>query len=187
MNEIDAIRYTLEQKDPISTFEYISECYDINYDLSCHIIAALVAIDTVLSHHAENITHLYVQDDSSILWMLNKIPNYSLDIDQFKRALEGLDFSKLIYRFSCARKFLLPSAQTRQLRINSWGRHYWEIELINKYQNIYQQFYTMFAEYYNQHKQIYSTLVQYLSADISPQISYKIQNLNRNIDVKLLA
>jgi len=68
--------------------------------------------------------------------------------------LEGLikiDEAKLIYRFTCAKKFQIEDDCIKQLRLNSWGREYINGEgLLKIYGNVTKMFEDYFRQYYRE-------------------------------------
>lgn len=125
MNNIDEL-IELNLYEPISRYlTVLEEENDIIKNLTIKILLSLKAVDDVLRYNCNNEYHFYIKDDVTIYnLLLNVFPEEKIKKKDFDKAMFILDFCKLIYRFTCAKKFKENNIHIFQLRLNSWGREY---------------------------------------------------------------
>lgn len=92
--------------------------------ISDNVLLALYVVDQVLKYETKINYSFYIKDDASIKWLMENSLSYEMSNDDFDQAIFIVDFSKLIYRFVCAKKFKVCNDHIHQLRINSWGNSY---------------------------------------------------------------
>lgn len=106
MNNIDEL-IELNLYEPISRYlTVLEEENDIIKNLTIKILLSLKAVDDVLRYNCNNEYHFYIKDDVTIYnLLLNVFPEEKIKKKDFDKAMFILDFCKLIYRFTCAKKF----------------------------------------------------------------------------------
>ncbi|OAB47993.1 hypothetical protein [Paenibacillus antarcticus] len=151
-------------------------------------LIALYVIDKVIKKELDVKYNYYIQDDMSVKFLLNNNLGYELQSKQFLKYLIRVDDAKLIYRFTCAKKFEVNNERTKQLRINSWGRQYIDDQhLLNKYSNDVEKMTLCFSNYLKENRSIYVELTELLLQPITSSISYDITQRNQFLDIKLLS
>lgn len=177
----------LNKYDPINRYKRIlSNENDTIKDLTTKILLSLNAIDITLHEQCKSDYHFYIKDDSSIYNLLCKVyETEDINIKDFERAIFILDFGKLIYRFTCAKKFKEDNNIT-QLRLNSWGRVY-----ICSYLSVDQKDFKViedyFEEYCKKNIKLYKKLTKLLLQDLDDETLNDIDLINSIIEIKLLS
>lgn len=172
--------------NPIERFNFINR-KELR-ELSVDILLSLYTIDKVIRDNTNIDYFYYVQDDKSVYYLLNNSLYENLDHDMFEEALFYLDYAKLIYRFTCAKKFNLEDSIINQLRINSWGREFiLQDNILDVNQNRYEKMYYVFNLYFIQYVDLYKELLDALLKPISMHNSQRIKDINRRIEIQLLS
>ncbi len=178
----------LNKFDPIKRYEkMICEESDSIKDLTVKILVSLNAIDLTLQEHCKTDYHFYIKGDASIYCLLCKV--YGTEIineRDFEKAMVILDFSKLIYRFTCAKKFRENNDNLSQLRLNSWGREYIYFNSLEAGKD-FKEIKSCFNVYCIENIQLYKKLTQLLLQKLDNEIITNIDKVNSIIDVKLLS
>ena len=157
--------------DPIEKFKYLSSQSSIQS--SEMVLLALYAVDSVLNSFSNSKRAFYLLDDKSVIEVMTSISTISRYTDDIiSNALVILDVSKLIYRFPCARKFLIWNTEIKQFRINSWGKEYLNTKgTISQYQK----------------EDSYCYLFELLDKPITTESAKEIMKENHHLPVKLLS
>lgn len=177
------------RKNPISCYENIlaEEEEEINDICRC-VLLVLYSIDEVIKKLTGLTYNYYIENSESVFYVFHLLQLRELNEEQFEKSIFILDFSKLIYHFTCAKKFLIKDDTVCQLRINSWGREYIKcMKLLDEYMTEYWQIRSFVEMYCNKNKIIYNRLIQMLSGEIDESIAHKIDELNKQIKIKLLS
>lgn len=178
----------LDKFDPMSRFAYLCDNEFVNNILLCNrILLALKAVDEVVSKDLNGACYLYLQDDLSVKWLLENALDCQLEINEFESSLYCIDFSKLIYRFTCAKKFRVKDSSINQLRINSWGRVFIEQNGNKEFEEEYSELKSIFEIYYNSNKETYLKLESLVSTAVTEEVAEEIQKLNQGLRVKILS
>ncbi len=157
-------------------------------DLREAILLSLYSIDSVLKNEGGSKYSFYVKDDNSIKYLIESAYNIVIDKSLFLQSIFILDEAKLIYRFTCAKKFQENDSGIKQLRINSWGNEYIrEHNLIEKRKTVLEKLRLTAEKYFFENKIIYDRLTQLLLMDISSQVSKEIYDLDEGLNIKLLS
>lgn len=152
------------------------------------ILLALYTIDIILKEEGDANYNFYIFDDLSVKNLIEKSFNIQLEYKSFMNHLILVDEAKLTYRFTCAKKFLMPDDSIKQLRLNSWGHEYIKkCDLLNTYADESAAMRDTFSNYFHENKETYLTIMERLLSDCDPHNSYAIQALNEKIDIKLLS
>lgn len=152
------------------------------------ILLALCTVDTILKKEGGAKYNYYIFDDLSVKNLIEKSFNIQLKHQSFINHLILIDEAKLIYRFTCAKKFMIPDDSIKQLRLNSWGHEYIKVyELLNKYADAFSVLQHTFIEYFRGNREIYLTIMDYLIDVINSEKSVTIQACNEKLDIKLLS
>lgn len=177
-----------DKLNPISKFTYLCDNNIVVNKSLCHnILLALKAIDEVISNDLKGKCFLYLQDDLSVKWVIENALNCKFDNDEFTSCLYFIDFSKLVYRFTCAKKFKVKDSTINQLRINSWGRVYLDQISDEELNEKYIKFCFAFKKYYDENREIYLRLESLVSNAITESSAEEIQNLNNGIKIQILS
>ncbi len=161
---------------------------DRNADLGEIILISLYIIDSVVREQTNSTYFFYINNDVSIKHLLDAVLDLDLGEDLLLKHLLELDVAKLIYRFTCAKKFQIGDDSIKQLRLNSWGReHLSEGGLLKKHSFITEKIDSYFREYYLNNKLVYQKLTGYLLGGIDSYTSQKISKLNDALKIKLLS
>lgn len=180
--------YKIDKLDPISKFNYLCDNNFVENPMLCtRILIALKAVNDFIAKYSNYSYYLYLQDDFSVKWLLENTFSIIVDSDLFESSLYYIDFSKLIYRFTCAKKFMVKDSSVNQLRINSWGNYYLDQEWNMKYSEEYYAIISFFEKYYCKNNEVYNELEKLVSSSIKPKVAKKIQCLNKNLFVKILS
>ena len=125
--------------NPIKCVNYLLQTENEKLRYYCEqMVLSLYVIDEVVESRLNSSYHYYIQGDSCLIYLLNKTIICDLDIELFNKSIILLDVSKLIYRFTCAKKFYINGDSIKQLRLNSWGKEYIiQRNLISEYKNNY--------------------------------------------------
>jgi hypothetical protein len=147
------------------------------YDIWEIVLIALFAVNAVLNEETNIDYFFYLKIEDSIKYLIEKALNCNLQQDQFMKSMFILDYAKLIYRFTCAKKFQVADEVIKQLRLNSWEREYIkQINLLETNKEIYYQLKSTFFQYFSQNKAAYSQLTKYLLMHIDDKIVSKVDN-----------
>lgn len=157
-------------------------------DVGSLILIALYSIDEVIRRR-ENIKYnFYIQDVDSIYFILSKTNVCVLTKNRFDQCIFELDFSKLIYKFTCAKKFCISDDSICQLRINSWGRSFIdEKNLLAKYAHEYNVISQFIDEYLTENGRDYHDLANLLLGLIDRKAAAMIEQINLKLGIKLLS
>ncbi len=192
---------TYDNLNPIEKIEAIYEDNTFKYtyklefnnqqeelDLREVILLSLYSIDTMLKNEGGAQYNYYIKDDNSIKYLIENAFNIVIDKTLFLQSLFVLDEAKLIYRFTCAKKFQENNLTLKQLRINSWGNEYIKVhDLIGKRRSIIANLCLTAKRHYNEKEMLYDRLMQLLLSDINEHVSKEIRNINENLNIKLLS
>ncbi len=175
-------------KNPLEKYKLICSKKDYNYvKYGEKILLALYAINKVLIEEFNRPYFFYIYEDISCKTLIEKALNDIIDDDFYKNLIE-IDLCKLIYRFTCARKFKIEDTTKKQLRLNSWGNEYIiKNNLIERNKEIYKKIYMYFKEYYNENKKTYEELLNRLLNKIDDENAEKIEELNDKLIIKILS
>ena len=185
--------FLIDKLDPISRFQTIIKEKNEIFDegvvrLSDLILVALFVIDEVIKSSFNISNYIYVYNDNSVKALLSKVVNEKELNTQFKNSLILIDLSKFIYRFSCAKKFMINDGSIQQLRINSWGREYLILmDLIDQYKNEYNTMKKYYSEYVKNNKDNYLCILNHLSKNIELFDAQIINRTNNFLNIKLLS
>lgn len=177
-NSIDRFHEILKDKNN-AEFENISN----------KILITLYGIDCVFRNFKKIDFYIYIEDDESVRCTIENALNIKIDKIKFEECIACIDFSKLIYRFICAKKFKVENNTISQLRINSWGREYIKEEhLLERYKEEYEKIVEYIKEYYMKNKDTYEELEKMLGIkiDISSQQAEEIKRNNDKVSLKIL-
>lgn len=157
--------------------------------LSDLILLTLNIIDTVLCQEGLVSYNFYVQGDDSVQYLIEQVLEAPVEQESFLRGMLRLDDAKLIYRFTCARKFRIPDDRIKQLRINSWGKECLKETSLLDVAGLYsQRLQVTFTQYFNKYRTVYSDLLNYLQKREIDEITAKeIAILNEQVKIKLLS
>lgn len=176
----------MNQINPIERFLLIAQ-NDLK-EVSLDILMGLFAIDRVIKDNTNIHYYYYIQDDMSMMFFLENTLYEKLEYNVFSEALFYLDYAKLIYRFTCAKKFCVEDALINQLRINSWGREFIsQYEIINEYKIRYKKMYEFFSSYYIQHEDLYKKLLNLLIQPVTLDNARSIKHINEELRIQLLS
>ena len=136
---------------------------------------------------ADQVSFYYFKDDVTIYnLLLNVFPEEKIKKKDFDKAMFILDFCKLIYRFTCAKKFKENNIHIFQLRLNSWGREYVQ-NYLEDLKDDYFTFKDYLSTYCEEQKEDYKELTTILLGDLSENELLHIDELNTMLEVKLLS
>lgn len=176
----------MNQINPIERFLLIAQ-NDLK-ELSVDILMGLFTIDKVIKDNTNIHYYYYIQDDISILFFLENTLYEKLEYSIFSEALFYLDYAKLIYRFTCAKKFCVEDDLVNQLRINSWGREFiLQYEVLDKYKIRYEKMYDFFNSYYAQHEDLYKKILSLLVQPMTLDNIRSIKHVNEELSIQLLS
>ncbi|HEY2493755.1 MAG TPA: hypothetical protein VGI33_12720 [Paenibacillus sp.] len=151
-------------------------------------LIALYVIDSVIKRELNVKYSYYIQDDMSVKFLLNNNLDYEINSKQFLKYLIRVDDAKLIYRFTCAKKFEMKNEKTKQLRLNSWGRQYIDDQqILNKYSKEVERMTICFSDYLKENRNVYLELTELLLEPITSSVSYDIAKKNQFLNIKLLS
>lgn len=157
-------------------------------DIGEIILLSLYAIDFVIRKNLEYSYYFYINDDLSVKNIIEKALSIKFPDEIFLKSIMYIDYSKLIYRFTCAKKFNITNYCTKQLRLNSWGREYIISEkLLEKHELIYGEILKTFTNCFNKNRDLYMQLTKKLLMEINDNVSKEISNLNDKLEIKLLS
>ncbi len=176
----------INQLNPIDRFDLIVR-QDVK-ELCLDILVSLFAIDKVIRDNTNIDYYYYIQDDRSVFFLLKKSLYENLEYELFVEALFYLDYAKLIYRFTCAKKFDVEDELINQLRINSWGREFiLQHNLLKKREQTYGILYRFFNDYYMKQEELYKKLLGFLLHPMSSDNVHEIKRINEKMNIKLLS
>jgi hypothetical protein len=168
----------------------LTQVIDFSYteNLGEIILLTLYTIDFILKKEGGARYNYYILGDLSVRNLIEKSFNIPLDYKSFMNHLILIDEAKLTYRFTCAKKFLMPDDSIKQLRLNSWGREYIkEYDLLNVYADAYNALRDTFTRYFRENQETYSSIMNHLLTTFDPDNSISVQSLNEKLDIKLLS
>lgn len=176
---------TIEQLNPSERLEFFINNGCQKPLVFNQILLALSVIDEVIRNKMKSSFLFYVQDDFSIYFFIHESLSVNYTKTDFEQALFFLDFSKLIYRFRCAKKFKINNGSVNQLRINSWGKDYLlDKNILAMHCDDYHKLKNYFNNYFNERENHYFMLLELLLTD---EFSEKINFLNTSLDIKILS
>lgn len=187
MKNIDEL-IELNTLDPISRYLKVTcEENDQIKDLTIKILFSLKAIDLAIQNNCNTSYHFYIKSDTTIYNLLcNIYDSEKIERRDFDKAMFILDFCKLIYRFTCAKKFKEENPDIFQLRLNSWGRDYVEFHIKNKNRD-----YDITKEYVELYLKnnilTYIELTLMLLGNLNNEQLIAIDKLNSKVDIELLS
>ena len=178
----------LDRLSPIEKYSYLCENGIVNNKMLCdNILLALKALDAVIASDLNGRCFLYLQDEASVKWVIEKDLGSSYDSEEFEECLYFIDFSKLVYRFTCAKKFMVNDSAINQLRINSWGIVYLNMLNDELHNDQYTRYFNIFKKYYDENREKYLNLENLVSKPITASSAKEIQNINEGLNVKILS
>ena len=150
-------------------------------------LICLYVVDEVM-RDAENTDYFfYIQDDYSILNLL-EMSGYSVFTqDAFNVLVIQLGLAQLVYRFNAAKKFRIYNTNTKQLRLNSWGRSILSDGILSDMSEIVTKISRIYRAYYEDNIHLYRELTSLLLAEITPISAMRIQELNKELKIKLVS
>lgn len=177
-------------KDPVEKYDLVTNEQDDNV-VKCgrKILISLYVINEVLMKAFTKRKYLfYVYDDSSCKKLIEEALGEKIPDEIFFQSLIDIDLCKLIYRFTCAKKFCVKDTTIKQLRLNSWGNEYITVKnLIDNNKEIYNAMYLYFERYFSENKLIYDELLGRLLEEINYSNAEKIKELNNKVNIKILS
>ena len=177
-------------KNPVEKYDLVTNEQDDNVvECGKKLLVSLYVINEILTKAFNKRTYLfYVYDDSSCKKLIEEALNEQISDEIFFQGLIDIDLCKLIYRFTCAKKFCIKDTTIKQLRLNSWGNEYISVKkLIDDNKEIYNAMYLHFEKYYNENKLIYDELLSRLLDEINYSNAEKIKELNSKVNIKILS
>ena len=173
--------------NPINKFLLISKNEE-KRKIAEKMLLTLYIINKVIRENTDVNYSYYLNDDLTLKTLIEKSLKCNIPNDIFTGALIKLDISKLIYRFTCARKFKIEDETIKQLRINSWGNEYIkEKNVLELYKKESEIIYNYVNQYYNDNVHVYRELLENLLLEINDERAKLIQKLNENVEIKLLS
>lgn len=130
----------------------------------------------------------YVFSDESVKYLLyNTFPQNCFSTDIYNKAINILDVSKFIYRFTCAKKFNIKNPEIKQMRINSWGKSYIKTliskeDLLEQYNQCNKKTVTYLLANHDDYKILLDYLYPY-----NERNSGKVNELNYKLDICFLS
>ena len=179
----------LEKLNPISRMNYLQNYIEKEDVYYCNLILiALFLIDKNLKEKIVNSYSFYIQDDKSIKYLLERGLTKDIGDRKLQQAFIFLDISKLIYRFTCAKKFEIQNDMIKQVRLNSWGREFIESEkTLEKFSVEYNMINRFLSQYFEERKKEYIKLTSMLLDFPLNSDSVQIRKLNEGLNIKLLS
>jgi len=148
-------------------------------------LAELFIIDEVLTSRLKINYHFYILDDASLVRLRMAALGDYCDISQ---GLIVADAARLIYRFTCARKFNILNKKTKQLRLNSWGRIYLsEKHVFEMYHDEIALMRDAFMGMFEDKREDYCLLCHMLLEEIDHENAKAINDINSELPVKILS
>lgn len=175
--------------NPIESYENILlEPTERMDDICNYVLITLYAVDDVIRKNTGKSYYYYIEDLNSIYYVLDSLQFLEISKEEFEMGVFKLDFSKLIYKFTCAKKFCVEDESVCQLRINSWGREYIKCkDLLKKYQIEYLRIREFVDKYYFEKKTLYDEIIEILLCQIDEKNASKICGINEQLRIKLLS
>lgn len=156
-------------------------------EMSSKILLSLYVIDTVLRKYCNTDYHFYIKGDESIYCLLLHVfDKGNINKQVFNKAMFILDFSKLIYRFTCAKKFKVDDTDIFQLRLNSWGRTYIDSYVLPSHED-FEAISEYFCKTCKENIHLYTRLTKALLKDINNETIEEINEVNNILEIKLLS
>lgn len=189
INKISQIR-AYDDLNPIEKYKKLNK--DFGLELPAHlgeyILLAMLVVDRVLKQVLKVSYNYYIYSDESVLFLLRESLRITFTEQNFINSVLLIDDSKLIYRFTCAKKFAIMDDRIKQLRLNSWGKEYINhMKLTEKYNSEINRMEIFFADYLYSNKSVYMELTHILLDFIDNETCENIKLLNRSLDIKLLS
>lgn len=187
MKNIDDL-IELNRYEPIERYKKIvcEENREVQ-EMSSKILLSLNVIDTVLRQYCNTDYHFYIKGDESIYCLLLLVfDENNINKQDFDKAMFILDFSKLIYRFTCAKKFKEDDTDIFQLRLNSWGRAYIDSCFLASHED-FKAISEYFCKYCKENIYLYTRLTKALLKDLNNETIEEINEVNDMIEIKLLS
>ena len=184
MDNID-MWIALSKRNPIDRYELIIKDESSHIQaLTMKILFFLMAVDEILVKISKIDYHFYMRDEKILYSILSDIfREEHCDIRDYEQAIFILDFSKLIYRFTCAKKFKEIDESVCQFRLNSWGRDY--VKNCRKVERTkYQKIICYIREYINDNSDLYSQLTTLL---LNENCIDTIKKINASLRIQLLS
>lgn len=180
--------YGFDNLNPIDKLRFFTEhgLRDI-VDVSNCIAVALHVLNQCFTNRFA-LSLVYVLGDQSIISIIEHCFGY--DVFEIKNGLILLDYSDLIYRFTCAKKFNIETTDIKQLRINSWGQEYiryLEPKDINKFFVDKEKCCKYIENEITTNIGIYEQLVEHIKGNISEKSSLAIKSCNQHLLIKLVS
>ncbi|NBJ83041.1 hypothetical protein D5274_14540 [bacterium 1XD42-94] len=178
----------LNDYDPIDRFlRIIREEDEVIEELAAKVLFTLKVIDETLCQRFNTSYHFYIKGDEIIYSFLCGIyGEEKITKCDFEKTIFILDFCKLIYRFTCAKKFKEKNYNIFQLRLNSWGREYSEA-YIPIMQVESSRIIKSIVLYFENNREKYMTLIKLLLGDLNLENLRAIDRLNSRLNIKLLS
>lgn len=176
------------RKNPLECFDVVFEQDDSGRTCADIILIILFTLDEVIRHKCKKDYFFYIESFDTILFIIVGLDLFDVDTYQFEANLIKLDICKLIYKFTCAKKFHIGDTSICQLRINSWGREYIRRnDLLTKYKTEYLLIKEFVELYINNNIGLYKEITNLLLKEINIDNAEKINKLNDQIEIKLLS
>lgn len=150
-------------------------------------LICLYVVDEVI-RDAENTDYFfYIQDDYSILNLLEMSGYSEFTQDTFNMLIIHLGLAQLVYRFNAAKKFRLNDTNTKQLRLNSWGRSILSDGILSDMSEIVAKISKIYRAYYEDNIRLYRELTGLLLTEITPIAAARIEEINKELKIKLVS
>lgn len=157
-------------------------------DISHCALIILYVIDEVIRENKLNGYFYYIESESSVDYVIKSSRMLDINTCEIEEGIFALDVSKLIYKFTCAKKFHVEDESICQMRINSWGREYIkQKQLLKKYEKEYAAFREFVRVYYKDNEKEYEELTENLLLTIDKNVAMKIKEINGKLKIKLLS
>lgn len=120
----------LIKEDKLDPINRLTVFYNEDKNIQCwgeRIVCFLYAFDNYMQKFLQTKYNYYILDDLSIFNILNKL--YTCDNMILNKTIITLDNAKVIYRFTVAKKFFVNDKTIKQLRLNSWGKEYYQCSI----------------------------------------------------------
>lgn len=151
------------------------------------IVTILYAIDRVFSEIIGYQNGIYILGDTSIGSILNKqfLNSEKYTSSEVSSRLEVLAIIGLIYRFNVARKFGYPERGVMQLRLNSWGKHFFISHQLDK-SPYFDKLFSSLANEITQHKEKYEQLISLCNSAARPLRVQEIHSFNSTLPLTVV-
>lgn len=188
----DYIHYLKKMNDqaPEDRLKLLTGTESVLQTCSENLLLAMYTINECIQEKYKTSYYFYIMDDESVLGILEQCGSMNFSLlkrEDYEKSLLCLDLAKLLYRFPCAKKFMIENDSIHQLRINSWGRDYVTNHLILKKSQFHADLKAWCMEYFESNNRVYENLVRVLLGPINHKKANYIKSLNENVQLKLLS